>query len=167
MQKQYKDNFKQFFNHYYEELVIYAESYLFNRAASEDLVQEIFIYLWENSDKVIINKSSRAYLYVMVRNRCINYLKTVKITDDLSVLELIASFDNHYQNDEMTEERKRQYEHIMGIVEQMPVKMQEIFQLKYFKNYKYSEIASELKISLNTVKTQLQRARQKIMELIH
>ena len=63
------------------------------------------------------------------------------------------------------EEKVKKYNSIMHIVEnQMPGQMKEIFKLKYLDEYSYAQITEKLKISLNTVKTQLQRAKKKIAE---
>lgn len=145
--------------------MIFANGYLFDQAASEDVVQETYIYLWENIDKINIETSVKAYLYTMVRNRCYNFLKSIKITDDAKYLDLNASLISN-QNLELFSEEDTDivYNQILKIVDSLPVKMQEIFKLKFFSNYKYSEIADELGISVNTVKTQLKRAKSKINE---
>ena len=54
----------------------------------------------------------------------------------------------------------------MEVVEGFPVSMKRIFQLKFLENYKYAEIAEEMGISVNSVKTQLKRAKAKINEAI-
>lgn len=145
--------------------MIFANGYLFDQAASEDVVQETYIYLWENIDKINIETSVKAYLYTMVRNRCYNFLKSIKITDDAKYLDLNASLISN-QNLELFSEEDTDivYNQILKIVDSLPIKMQEIFKLKFFSNYKYSEIADELGISVNTVKTQLKRAKSKINE---
>ena len=69
--------FKNFFDKHYKELVVYANGFLFDKDASEDIVQEIFIYIWEHANKLNIETSLKGYLYTMVRNRCFNYLKSI------------------------------------------------------------------------------------------
>ena len=159
--------FKQFFNKHYKELVTYAHGYLFDQHVSEDIVQEVFIQLWEKSEELNIKTSLLAYLYAMVRNRCINYLKTLKITDDYSVLEFNISLATEHDLESFSEDEKQiVYRQILKIVESLPEKMQEIVKLKFISGYKYSEIASEMNISVNTVKTQLKRAKIQISKLI-
>lgn len=162
--------FKQFFTKHYEPLVVFANNYLFDYDASEDIVQEVFIYLWENSEKIKIDFSLLGYIHAMVRNRCLNYLKKIKVTDNFNLLAFNINlmsepiFDSNYKHEE--EDKKIVYYQILKIVETLPKKMQEVVKLKFFHNYKYSEIAKELNISVNTVKTQLKRAKLKITELI-
>lgn len=64
------------------------------------------------------------------------------------------------------EERNKRYDQLMVVVESFPEKMKAIFKLKFYNNYRYAEIAEELNISINTVKTQLKRAKVKIERAI-
>lgn len=159
--------FKIFFNKHYEVFVIYANGYLFDKKASEDIIQDVFIYLWEHADKIHIKSSLKGYLYAMIRNRCLNYLKSIKITDNYNYLEFNINIITEHIFDSTSEEDKTLvYHQILNIVESLPEKMQQVVKLKFLHNYKYSEIAEEMNISINTVKTQLKRAKSRISELI-
>ncbi|MDO6739019.1 RNA polymerase sigma-70 factor [Wenyingzhuangia sp. 2_MG-2023] len=167
--KKNKKVFKNFFDKHYEELVVYANGYLFDKDSSEDIVQEIFIYIWEHASKLNIETSLRGYLYVMVRNRCFNYLKSIKITDNLELLDFNVNLITEYvfnSNPTSEEDKTIVYHQILKIIESLPEKMQQVVKFKFLHNYKYSEIAEELDISVNTVKTQLKRAKNKITEMI-
>lgn len=167
IKKRNKDVFKTFFNKHYETYVLYANSYLFDKAASEDIVQDVFVYLWENAERIDIQSSLQGYLYTMVRNRCLNYLKTIKVTDKNHILEFNINLITEQVFDSNSEENKEiVYKHLLQILETLPEKMQQVVKLKFLHSYKYSEIASEMNISINTVKTQLKRAKQRIAELI-
>ncbi|GGF67388.1 RNA polymerase sigma factor [Wenyingzhuangia marina] len=155
-----KKVFKIFFDRHYGELVRHANGYLFNKDSSEDIVQEVFIYIWENADKLKIETSLRGYLFTMVRNRCFNFLKTLKITDNYEYLDFNVELITEYIFDSKDEDEKKiVYHQVLKIVDSLPEKMQLIVKLKFLQNYKYAEIASELEISVNTVKTQLRRAK--------
>jgi RNA polymerase sigma-70 factor (family 1) len=165
LQNQNKSVYKNVFNHFYKGLVLYANNFLFDQQASEDVVQEVFITLWENAKNIEIKTSLKAYLYAMVRNKCLNYLKSVKITDDLNVIDLNSMLVLDEDLDLISEEEKTiLYNHILKIIETFPESMQQVFKLKFIENYKYDEIADEMGISVNTVKTQLKRAKMKISE---
>ncbi len=159
--------FKTFFNKHYKDLVIYANGYLFDKQGSEDIVQEVYIYIWENAKDLNIKSSLKNYLYAMVRNKCLNYLKSIKITDSYDYLELNVSLITEQVFDSTSDEDKQiVYHQILKIVDALPNKMQQIVKLKFLHHYKYAEIAEELGISVNTVKTQLKRARVKITEAV-
>ncbi|GGF03946.1 RNA polymerase sigma-70 factor [Flavobacterium limi] len=165
LQNQNKSVYKNVFNHFYKGLVIYANNFLFDQEASEDIVQEVFISLWENAKNIEIKTSLKAYLYAMVRNKCLNYLKSLKVTDDLNVIDLNSILVLDEDLDLISEEEKTiLYNHILKIIETFPESMQQVFKLKFIENYKYEEIADEMGISVNTVKTQLKRAKVKISQ---
>ena len=167
LQKQNHFVFKNFFDHFYEDLVVYAYGYLFDKAASEDMVQEVFIHLWEKGNDIEIKTSFKSYVYAMVRNRCLNFLKSIKITDRYNLLELNTILISDYDVESFTlEDKKIVYHQVLRIVDNLPPKMQLIFKMKFMDNYKYNEIAEELGISVNTVKIQLKRAKSKINQLI-
>ncbi|MEW4923872.1 RNA polymerase sigma-70 factor [Algibacter sp. 2305UL17-15] len=165
--KQNRVVFKKFFENHYKDLVIYANSYLFDKDASEDIVQEVFIYIWENADKLKIKSSLKGYLFTMVRNRCYNFLKSIKITDRYEFLDFNINLITEHVFDSTSEEDKKiVYHQILKIVDTLPDRMQQVVKLKFLHNYKYKEIAQELGISVNTVKTQLRRAKLKITDMV-
>jgi len=153
-----QESFKRLFHLYYDPLVIYAERYLYDRASSEDMVQEAFIYIWEHSNTIEIKTSFKAYLYTMVRNRCLNNLKTIKITDDIEILDYIV-INSVKKQDDFQDEKIRKHKKILLFVETLPERMKAVFNLKYTQHYSHSEISNELGISKNTIKTQLKRAK--------
>ncbi|MDT0678330.1 RNA polymerase sigma factor [Autumnicola musiva] len=158
-----RESFKRLFYLYYDSLVIYAEGYLYDRASSEDVVQEVFICFWEHADTINITTSIKGYMYKMVRNKCLNHLKKLDISDKLEILEYthIRVPDNH--PNKLQDERIKKFNKVSHLIESMPNRMREIFNLKYKQNYSYSEISRELNISTNTIKTQLKRAK----DLLH
>ena len=94
-------------------------------------------------------------------------LKSFKITDNLEVLELYTNLTTDYEFDSSSEdEEEKVYNQILKIVDRLPKQMQQIARLKFLHNYKYAEIATELNLSVNTVKTQLKRAKLKIAEFV-
>ncbi|PQJ69436.1 RNA polymerase sigma-70 factor [Polaribacter butkevichii] len=154
--------FKKCYDLFFQDLVIFANRYVSDFSVSEDVVQEVFVYIWEHSEKIEIKTSFKAYLFVMVKNRCLNHLKAIKITDNQDYIEYSRSLIDRVEILNFTEENNTLYLKVLAIVDEMPLKMQKIFKLKFIEDYKYNEIAEELNISLNTVKTQLKRAKIKI-----
>lgn len=159
--------FRRLFESFYGDLVNYAHSYLFHRGSSEDVVQEVFIHLWENSTKLDIRTNIKGYLYAMVRNRCLNALKSLGISDSAQVLDLNSILDSEYHWDDpfghYQDTVKIQTQHIL---ESLPSKMRTIVKMRFIENYKYKEIADELGVSVNTIKTQLRRAKVKMAQYI-
>lgn len=160
--------FKLFFESRYDSLVTYANGYLFDIAASEDVVQDIFVHIWENAGKISINTSIESYLKISVRNKCLNYLRACKVTDSLKVLEINARLFAEYDawEDIQEEEQTIICNQLLKSIDTLPKRMQEVVKMRFMGEYSYKEIAEKLGISINTVKTQLKRARIRMTEVI-
>ena len=159
--------FKRLFNSLYQELVTYANEYLFDIDSSEDVVQEVFIYIWEKSNEINLKTNLKAYMYAMVRNKSLNILKAVKLTDMANTIEGQAVVNLDYSEDLFSQsENQIVHRQLINVIENLPSKMRTIVKLRFMHNYKYAEIADEMCISVNTVKTQLKRAKVKFGKLI-
>lgn len=159
--------FKRLFDSTYKELVVYAHGYLYEPSLSEDVVQEVFVRLWERSRSLDVQTDVRAYLYAMVRNACLNHLKKYKISDRAKVLESHGTVVADYGSEGYGEEDTHPlYDQVHEVMDKLPRKMRTIVELRFLSHYRYKEIADELDVSVNTVKTQLQRAKAKFAELM-
>ena len=159
--------FRGLFDDLYHELVVYANGYLFDKDSREDVVQEVFANLWEKSNKIDIEANLRSYLYAMVRNKCLNVLKAIKITHTSKITELISNNEAGYSPDWFPEDDKQLlYEQVLQVIDNFPLKMRNIAKLRFVDNYRFNEIAEELNVSVNTVKTQLRRAKMRLGKLV-
>ena len=151
------------FSNYYPHLVRFAEGYLFDKQECEDIVQNLFIYFWENADKISLDHSVKSYFFNSVKNRCLNHLRDLNIRDrhNLLYLEGLLNVEDYseFQNPEIIIQ-------INAAIEQLPEQMAKIFKLKYLEGKKISEIAQINQITENTVKTQLLRAKDKLRKLL-
>lgn len=150
--------FKSLFLDYYEVLTRYAERFVFNTEQSEDIVQTLYIYIWEHADELSIESSLSSYLFRAVRNRCFNYLRDMKVSDKHGLLymeTMLTSANDQAENDP---EINTTIKSTMG---ELPTEMARIVELKYIQQKKVKEIAECLHISENTIKTQLLRAKEK------
>lgn len=151
--------FEALFHEYYSPLCQFAQGFVFDVYECENLVQDLFVFIWENSERIIIKSSFKAYLYQSVRNRCLNYIRNLQVKDKYNILyiEAMSNID-----DFDTIISLEIYDKIHHAINALPERMAEVFKMKYLNNKKYKEIAWELKISENTVKTQLARAKEKL-----
>jgi RNA polymerase sigma-70 factor (ECF subfamily) len=155
--------FEALFYEYYPHLIRYAEGFLFDKHACEDIVQNLFIHFWENSHRVDIQLSLKSYFYQSVRNRCLNYLRDIHVHDKHKILYLEAMLneeDSHGWVDLEVLEK------VKTAIAQLPPQMGELFKQKYLFGRKYHEIAEINHISENTVKTQLKRAKEKMRKIL-
>ncbi len=148
--------FKELFDAYYNDLCNFSFSFIKNYEVAEDIVQNVFIYVWENREGISILTSLKAYLYRAVHNRCLNHIKAENIrlayNEKQTNLAQSSVVNASYQhNNEM-------HEYINRIVNKLPNKCRIIFRLSRFHGLKHKEIAEILGISIKTVKAQISKA---------
>lgn len=154
--------FETLFTEYYDSLVSFAQSFLFDQQESEDLVQDLFVHVWESASRIEITTSVKAYFYQAIRNKCLNRLESIRVVDRNNLLYsegLLQSGDIELFD----------AEHIKMIrdsIEELPEQMSRVIKLKLIEGQKREEIAAEMGISLNTVKTQIQRGKKKIRQML-
>lgn len=148
------------FKRYYRQLCLYAAHYLNGDiAASEDIVQDCFVKLWQqdHADKCSIT-DKRAFLYTLVRNACIDTLRRQhpEMTNiDPSDLEESIS-------DEEAIDRSEQEAKVWETIDALPDRCREVFLMAKRDGMTYNEIADALNISVKTVEHQISKAMKKL-----
>ncbi len=153
---------KHLYDKYYDALVFFGLDYITNQQIVEDIVQDCFIKLWQKRDLFYHENTIRSFLYKSVRNACFNQKEHLKVRKDYMDRELHQSNydEDHYLNNVIKEETLRI---ITEKVNQLPEQARIIYLLN-LKGVKLTEIAEDLDISINTVKTQKQRAKKFLKE---
>lgn len=150
--------YKVLYEEYYNALVMYSVNFVGRLSVAEDIVQELFVTIWEKRITFLSFTSFRVYLYNGVRNASIDYLKHQDIEE-----QYIASLSETYcevgVEQDLCEEEVRRL--LYKEIDSLPEKMRRIF-LMYMEGRKNEEIATILQISVETVKTQKKRAVKQI-----
>lgn len=148
------------FRCYYKPLCLYAMHYLHDMYLVEDVVQDCFIELWErmNNEKTV--SSVRAYLYMMVRNRCLDTLKK----DNQIDCNILPSDLAGIIQDEEAEERSLIEARLWTAIDSLPEKCREVFLLSKRDGLKYKEIADKLNISIKTAENHVAKAMKVLKE---
>lgn len=141
---------KEIFDVYYNSLVMYANRFLPLKIDCEDLVQDIFVIIWEKKMSFPDEISLKVYLYKSIRNKCYNILKHKKVKNNYVTLELQSLEDNNVFLKQVLEEEIVRRLH--KVLEVLPERKKEIIKLS-LKGLKNNEIAERLNIKLQTVKT--------------
>lgn len=143
------------YDRYYADLVFFASCYIKDKDSAKDIVQDVFIKLYEKSGEININQSLKAYLFQSVKNRCINFLRSLKVKDSHSV----ALMESHIcANTLEYEDDSQLIRQMMDCIESLPSKKKEIILLRLTGKYKFREIAEMLGISENNAKVQIHNA---------
>jgi RNA polymerase sigma-70 factor (ECF subfamily) len=163
------NSFKQLFDNYYVMLCNIANGYLNNKQLAEEVVDDVFFKIWENRETLIIHTSIRAYLIKAVYYRSLNCLEQIMTERNIlyDTPPELCREDFLYVNYDtplsglITHELE---DAINDAIESLPDGCREIFRLSRYDNLKYEEIAQRQNISVNTVKTQMKVALQKLRQ---
>src|SRR5690606_15933987 len=143
----FKGNFKA--------LHAYSYTMLQDEAVAEEIVQTVFMKLWESRERMAIHTSLRAYLYKSVYHESLNYLKHKKVQRKYMEEAIVAYRQQQTEETEADKELQRQ---LQQALRQLPEKCRTVFQLSRFEELKYQEIAERLGISLKTVEAHMGKA---------
>jgi RNA polymerase sigma-70 factor (ECF subfamily) len=164
--------FKSLFNQYYDGMCLYANSIVHDYEAAEEIVEDIFVYLWCNISKISILTSLKSYLYRSVHNNCLKYIDKLKTRNKhleisnylLEDAEILYPYNENIPLSEII--IKEIEEKAETVLQSLPDQCREIYLLNRYENLSYAEIAAKLNISVSTVKTQMGRAFQKFREIL-
>lgn len=145
------------FTKYYEDLVRFSFGYTRDSDASEEIIQEVFLKLWENRKALMIHSSLKSFLLKTVQNRSIDSLRHVSITHKYAsiVLEHPLLAENDTENYILHSELEANFKHAMDII---PAEYAEAFRMSRMETLNYQEIAQKLDISVRTVEVRISKA---------
>ena len=159
-----EDSFKQLFETWYALLVAFANKYVLNLELARDIVQELFVHLYENRRNLIITASLKSYLFQSVQNRCLNHLKSHQL-HEAHHKKLTESMDHSIHLEDQVLETEMEHV-IFQNVNKLPDQCKRIFLLSRMEGKRNMEIAEELRISKRTVETQISKALKILREAL-
>lgn len=156
---------------YFPRMLRFARTYIIDKEDAENVVQDIFIYLWENRSLLEGLRSPQAFLFTLVKRRSIDFLrKRLQISYEEGTLEEVENHEFQYKlySLEAFDESKFSNEEVERLlheaIERLPERCRRIFIESKLNNKKYQEIADEMGLSLQTVKNQVMIAVHKLRE---
>jgi len=140
---------------HYESLCRYAYTILKDTEEAEDVVQSMFVKIWEKRDGLEVKHTIRSYLFKAVYHQCINLLehRAVKLKHQVHL--------THERQSETQPPETFQHEleeNIVAAIKTLPDQCRIIFMMSRYDELRYAEIASHLNISVNTVENQISKA---------
>lgn len=155
--------YKSTFRKYYAKLLFYATR-IVGEEGAEDVVQDVFVELWNRKETIEIGDQIQAFLYRAVYTRSLNVLKHKTIEDNYcSSMEEINQKRAEFYHPDNNEVIKRIENHelrseIHEAINELPDKCKEVFKLSYLHHMKNKEIADILNISMRTVEAHMYKA---------
>jgi RNA polymerase sigma-70 factor (family 1) len=158
------ENLESLFGEHYTFLCTVAYYMTGDESTAKDIVQEFFYYCWKKRKELSIAINFKGYASRAVKNACLNYLKSSRRTtldpDFLFGLQHITDQSAQSAEEDLTERDKALWE----AIDKLPPQRRLIFLLSNKDSLTYAQIAAQLNISINTVKTQIRLAYQFLRE---
>ena len=148
---------------FYTPLCNYAFSILKDDGEAEDIVQKTFCMLWDKREIIEIKTSVKSYLYRIIHNECLNKIRQNKIRSEHN--QIYAYEKNTSLNDvEGVFIGNELEQRITVAIDRLPPRCREVFIKSRMDQFMYSEIATEMNISVNTVENQMAKALRLLRE---
>ncbi len=146
---------KDFFNNNYQVFCSVAFKYIQNTQVCEDIVQDIFVKLWEKQNLFKDHISAKAFCYKSIRNSCLDYIKHGNV--EKKFLNSRIGYDDI--EDSLIDNiiKAEAYNIVYQKINELPEMGKKVVLLS-FDNFTNEEIATQLGIAINTVKTHKGRA---------
>ena len=154
--------FEMLFHKYYGHLCSFASKIINDNDSAEEIVQDLFVKLWEKREHLFIETSLKNYLFRSVKNLCLNFIQHNK-TKIQHVQSVLSEVESNFSDDDNYPEIDLAFK-IEESINSLPGKRREIFRLSRQEGLKYYEIAEKLNISIKTVETQMSLAIKTLRE---
>jgi len=162
--------FKEVFILLYPRLKGYCKLFISDTDQVEDVIQETFITLWEKKESIKPDNTLESYVFVILRNKCLNYLKKQQLdgnnlkVEEIVVNELQYLYHLDFTNQEEKSIEETLIEYLKIAVEELPDKMKTVFMKCKIEGKKQKDVADELGISVKMVEKHISKAKQQIRE---
>jgi RNA polymerase sigma-70 factor (ECF subfamily) len=160
--------FKEVFRLLYPRLKAYSKIFIKVEHEVEDIIQEVFITLWEKRRLIKANKSIESWIFVMVRNRCLNHLKKTRLqyedfeTGNLKINQLQYLYQLDLTNREEKSLEEMLGEYLQQAIDSLPAKMKKVLIACKIEGKKQQIVADELGISLKMVEKHIANAKKQL-----
>ena len=151
-----RESFNQVFRRYYSPMVRFCIRYVADSDLASEIVQDLFVKLWSNREKISFNTSFESYMLTSVRNSALTYINKERSHAEANLRVFSEESDNTDPSE--TLQSNNLEESYRKILKDMPEKRREVFLASRYDGLKYSEIAEKLGISQKTVEAQMSAA---------
>jgi RNA polymerase sigma-70 factor (family 1) len=155
--------FEKLFSHYFPKIYLFIYKIIQNRQEAEDLVQDVFIAIWNNREELDENRSFASFLFKIAKNKALNLIKHRLIHQ---VFIQYAEGEN-VSHSSSAEFNAIEFQSIIEeAVSSLPEKTREIFLLSRYEGRSYLQISGKLGISENVVDHEIRKALQSIKKVL-
>lgn len=149
--------FKIVYDAYKKKIYYYAIGILQDEMLAEDVMQEVFLKIWLIKEELQHVSSIEGYLKRLTRNRSLDALRKLSVEQKLgsSVTREFSKFHNETEESVILRETRAALD---SAIKTLPIKQREVYLLCQNQGLRYEDVAAQMNISVNTVKTHMKRA---------
>lgn len=151
------------YNYYKRPAMRFTTSLLKDQEEAENMVQDVFIKIWVKREHIKPDYNFNSYLFTCLKNMAFDYFKKMEKSEQLRKNYMEAM---KIAEEDEREENERRINLVIAAVDSLSVKRRQILKLNVEEGKSYQEIAEFLRISKNTVKNQLVKAKQILREKV-
>lgn len=155
-----REAFNSLFRHYYPRVMAYVTA-MVEQEIAEDIVQDVFLYIWENRSKLYVGDGFHSYLFQSAYTRCLDHFKKQQSAEKYN-LYVEESYLKEYVDllkDETSvmEElySKDFYKRLYNLLDQLPAQRRDVFILTYIDGLKAKEVAARTHMPQRTVESHI------------
>ena len=145
--------FADLFKSYFQDLMRFVCSYVNDEEVAKDIVHEVFFALLRNKKRLDVSYSMKSYLFTLARNYALNYLKHLRVIA-MNEREVSDLLENAGEELGVYEERLNRLNEKLA---ELPEKQREVLMKCFVEGRKYKDVADEMEISVNSLKTHISR----------
>lgn len=161
LNENYHVNFEKLYKFIYKRLYLFARNFLMDEALADDIVQEVFLGLWNKGKEMREDIPLERYLFISIRNSCVDYHRRLNILDKYQRHLIESEAMVYFPYGEEEAERSIKIRKLLG---KLPDMQRQVVELSTWEGLKYKEIAERLNIAEGTVHTHIKRAYKFIKE---
>jgi RNA polymerase sigma-70 factor (ECF subfamily) len=152
-----QSSFSFIFTVYYSDLVQFAGTFIRDLDTCEEIVQDTFVYFWESRQTLIIQTSLKSYLLKMIQNRCIDWLRHLKIREQYNTYadHQFRLMENNTENYIFFSELEANLEEALNL---LPPEIALAFRMNRQEGLTQNEIAARQNVSVRTIEVRIGKA---------
>lgn len=169
----YKSEFENIYVSHYSRMKRFAQEYVIREEDAENIVQDVFMELWENSALISSHTNIFSFLFTSVKNKSIDFLRRKTVSQKVKKkiqTEHLLTLEMKLHSLEYFDDKALSHSNIETVVENainsLPERCRQIFVLNKIEGKKQKQIAEELNISIHTVESQMSIANKRLRELL-
>lgn len=159
-----KGEFTSLYNHYWKQVYNFCRLYLTNKESIEEVVQEVFVKVWEIRDTIDDSNRFKGLLFIITRNLIFSKFRK-DVNEDFYKLTVLNSVEQSYTIEEEAEAKDLK-DYIDLLLEELPSRRREVFRLSREEHKSHKEIAALLSISEKAVENHISKTLSYLRENI-